>query len=92
MAEYEYVLVPIRQQPLAKILMDKPLLPPSYKVGDHVTFINDYGVVWPGYVITGIRLYVGHEKALWQYYKEKVGDPKSGAYWCPVDEKNLCLE
>lgn len=55
-------------------------LQPKYKVGDEVTYINDYCVNWGARTITGME----QDKWGWNYYISPTDTP-----WCPVSEKNL---
>ena len=63
----------------------------KYKVGDIVTYVNDYGVNWGPTLITGlgpIRVY--NSVTYFYYYKEILGVEKSAqALWFPVKEQNL---
>jgi hypothetical protein len=56
---------------------------PKFKVGDKVTFINDYGIKFPNKTITKIE-FIQNEP---RYYLEPMD-----AYWFPNYEKNLRLE
>lgn len=53
---------------------------PKYKVGDELTYINDYCVNWGLRTITDMV----QDKWGWNYYISPTETP-----WCPVREKNL---
>ena len=53
---------------------------PKFKVGDVVTFRNDYGVVFLDKIVTGIEYWECEPR----YYISPTDSP-----WCPVFEKNL---
>lgn len=59
---------------------------PKFKVGDKVTFTNDYGVVFPNKTITKIQKFPigGIFSGQIRYYFEP-----HDAYWFPVHERNL---
>ncbi|MDD4969780.1 MAG: hypothetical protein PHT07_10175 [Paludibacter sp.] len=53
---------------------------PKYKIGDEVTYINDYCVNWGLRTITGME----QDKWGWKYFISPTDTP-----WFPVKEKNL---
>ena len=53
-----------------------------FKVGDHVDFINDYGVLFPGMTITGIEVIDGETR----YHVTPTDTP-----WYPYHARNLFL-
>lgn len=57
--------------------------PPKFKVGDVVTYTNDYGVRWTGRTITGI-----------EYWDDQVRYfyAPTDAHWFSVPEASLKLE
>lgn len=60
--------------------------PPKFKVGDQVTFVNDYGVTWPGVVITGIEYWENNPEP--RYFYEPTGNPPHYS----SNERNFRLE
>lgn len=64
-------------------------MPARFKVGDRVTFTNDYGVVFPGKTITEVKhfpddgIFAGQTR----YFITPTDAP-----WFPVAERNLALE
>lgn len=59
-------------------------LEPKFRVGDVVTFVNDYGVRFPERFITDIEVAPDGE---FRYYFTP-----HDAYWCPAKESNLILD
>jgi hypothetical protein len=55
----------------------------KFKIGDVVTYTNDYGVRWPGKTITGIEFW---DEEIRYFYAP------SDAPWFSVREKSLKLE
>jgi hypothetical protein len=58
---------------------------PKFKVGDIVTYTNDYGVAWRGRTITGIEYWEGLDEPRYFY------EPHD-AHWYSVPESSLTLE
>lgn len=72
--------------PLADAARSEPpasCQPCDFKVGDIVTFTNDYGVAFPHKVITGFAPEAEHGRFV--YYD-------SDAWWFPVSPESLTLE
>jgi len=55
---------------------------PKFKVGDKVDFVNDFGVVFPGHVVTGVEIEYGK----YVYNIEPTDTP-----WRPARERHLYL-
>lgn len=56
----------------------------KFKLGDLVTFINDYGVKWPEKTVVGIEERPGEEP---RYFLQPTDCP-----WFPTRESNLVLD
>jgi hypothetical protein len=66
--------------PLAADAQPIPPVPCEFKVGDLVTFTNDYGVVFPDKVVTGFLPKVDYGRFV--YFD-------ADAWWFPVSPQNL---
>jgi hypothetical protein len=58
---------------------------PQLKIGDKVTFTNDYGVVFPNKIISGIEYWKGYSKPRYFY-------SPSDTPWYSTKEENLKLD
>lgn len=71
-----------------------PAKGPIFKIGDAVTFTNEFGVQWKNKTITGMEIWprsyhsnYGREEPYWRYYYEP-----SDAPWFPSAEIRFMLE
>lgn len=69
------------QNEIPEDLCDTPPTPCNFKVGDQVTFINDYGVVFENKTVIGFAPKV--EGGRFVYFSPH------DAWWFPVNPKNL---
>jgi hypothetical protein len=68
-------------------MSDKDLRhPPKFKIGDKVTYVNDYGVTFPNRTIVGIDYWDGYPEP--RYFMEPSGNPPHYA----SKESNFRLE
>lgn len=58
---------------------------PKFKIGDRVTFKNDYGSTWPNVTITGIEYWEGYSDP--RYYYTPTDTP-----WFASREEHFSLE
>lgn len=73
---------------LARTLSPKPVVEGCpFKVGDRVSYTNDYGAVFGGYTIIGFDYGTGN---LFKYGNHIYLD--KGAYWYPVRDRDLTIE
>lgn len=68
------------QYPLAEDAQETPPVPCEFKIGDSVTFTNDYGVVFENEIVTGFSPTV--ENGRFVYFD-------NAAWWFPVRPANL---
>lgn len=68
-------------------LTNEPQIETKFKVGDKVTFTNEYGLTFPGLRIIGFDKGNG---SLFKYGKHIYLD--TSAYWFPHAESELTLE
>ena len=68
--------------------MEESKQTPKFKVGDKVTFINDYGVSFPHKTITEVIL---NPPSL-PHVPIAYGVTPTDAPWFPIDEKKLFIE
>lgn len=66
-------------------LEKEPLIKCDFKVGDKVTFTNEYGVVFPNHVVVG---FANQE----QIFNSRFIFIDSDAYWFPKSPEQLKLE
>lgn len=69
--------------PLIHDALEHPPVPCELKVGDVVTFTNDYGVAFPGHVVTGFSPTVYHGRFV--YFDHD-------AWWFSVSPESLSKE
>lgn len=60
----------------------------TFKVGDKVTFINEFGVVFPNHIVTSLRKFTEEDR---DFMPDRVIYIDTDCYWFPKEPNRLIL-